>query len=82
MAVAMSAGPSGVVVDFVEGVLNFGDPNTAVIRTDHGTWVAIRNAPAFLLAGREGLVALASAGDSTSGRVALAFYAPASTEVR
>jgi hypothetical protein len=78
MAVSMSAGNSGIVVNFVQGVLNFGDPNTAVIRTDAGDWVAAPNAPAFLLSSRTGLVSLASAGDSTSGRVVLAIYEPAS----
>ena len=74
MAVSLSAGDAGIVVNFVQGVLNFGDPNTAVIRTDAGHWVAVRNAPAFLLSGPTALVSLASAGDSTSGRVVLAIY--------
>lgn len=76
MATSVRAGGAGLVINFVKGILNYGDPNTAVVRTPDGAWIAVRTAPAFLLADRRGLVALASASDSTSAAVVLGLYEP------
>jgi hypothetical protein len=76
LTVSPTAGEAGVVVNFVRGILNYGDPNTAVVRLPASSWAAIPYAPAFLLADRRSLVTLASAGDSTSADVVLGLYEP------
>jgi hypothetical protein len=76
LTVTPTAGEAGVVVNFVKGILNYGDPNTAVVRLPTADWVAIPQAPAFLLADGRSLVTLASAGDSASADVVLGLYEP------
>lgn len=76
LTVTPTAGEAGVVVNFVTGILSYGDPNTAVVRPRGGGWVAIPGAPAFLLADSRSLVTLASAGDSGSAEVVLGLYEP------
>jgi len=73
LAVSVVASGEDIVVNFVTGVLNAGDPNTAVVRRSDGRWVAVGNAPAFVRGDSYGLVTLASAGDSTTANVVLNF---------
>lgn len=77
LAVSMTASDSTLLINFTRGVLSAGDPNTAAIRSADGRWNAVSQAPAFLRGVGPDLLALASAGDSSSGAVVLGVYGPA-----
>lgn len=78
VAGSIVAANNSVAINFVRGILHFGDPNTLLLRIDGGEWQALSNSPPILAATAQGtLIALHNPHDSASANVVLAQYIPA-----
>ncbi len=58
IAAAIQASDSMVLIPFVKGVLNFGDPMILAVRFSDGLWVALDNAPPPLAVSGSTLIAI------------------------
>lgn len=65
----------GLLINFVQGILNYGDPNMIAYRDQTGTWHALTDALP-VIAGRHASVILASARDSATTDVVLELVTP------